>query len=384
MKKYLCFFLLLFITMVSFGNEVIIDYFGVTTCQECLEAEMTIENAKFEVDREIVVNKFLLSEAKNQELKLKYAKVYDISEEFYDDYPVIFVGDKAFLHDDIRVSNLVGAIEEYTEEARLQKLQEIEELEEDVTQRIKSRYEEFSFFIVLGAGLIDGINPCAFVVLIFLVSYLFYVGRGKNEILIAGLFFALGLFAAYIAMGTGLLGAVGYLESISRIFQLVFYPAMAVFTGLLAILSINDYFRMKYKGKSGILELTPGLKRKTHDIIRKNARAKTIWLASLVAGLLISFVEFMCTGQVYLPTIVYVINSVGLTPGAMVLLIIYNLGFVVPVIGITLFAYYTSSTKKVRQLMESKEAAAKVKLVLGGLFGVFCIIMVNISVNIFR
>ncbi len=383
MKKLLCLFIIVFSVSI-FSNEVIIDYFGVTTCQECLEAEMTIENARFEVNREIVVNKFYLSEAKNQELKLKYAKVYDIPEEYYDHYPIIFVGDKAFLHDDIRVSNLVRAIEEYSEEARQQKLQETEELEEDVTQRIKSRYEEFSFFIVLGAGLIDGINPCAFVVLIFLVSYLFYVGRSKNEILIAGLYFALGLFAAYIAMGTGLLGAVGYLQNISRMFQLIFYPAMAVFTGLLAILSINDFFRMKYKGKKGVLELTPGLKRKTHEIIRKNARAKTIWIASLVTGLLISFVEFMCTGQVYLPTIVYVINSVGVSPEALGFLIIYNLGFVVPVIGITLVAYYTSSTKKIQEFMKSTEAAAKIKLVLGGLFAVFCIIMVNISINVFR
>ncbi|TYB95820.1 MAG: cytochrome C biogenesis protein CcdA [Kosmotoga sp.] len=383
MKKIFCLIIILFSVSI-FSSEVIIDYFGVTTCQECLEAEMTIENAKFEVNKEIKVVKHYLSEAKNQELKLKYAKVYGVPEEKYDVYPLIFIGKEVLLPSEIRVENVVNAVENYSEEDRQQKLQEIEELEEDVTQRIKSRYEEFGFFIVLGAGLIDGINPCAFVVLIFLVSYLFYVGRGKNEILIAGLFFAFGLFAAYIAMGTGLLGAVGYLQNISRIFQLFFYPAMAVFTGLLAILSINDFFRMKYKGKKGVLELTPGLKRKTHEIIRKNARSKTIWIASLVTGLLISFVEFMCTGQVYLPTIVYVINSVGVSPEALGFLIIYNLGFVVPVIGITLVAYYTSSIKKIQEFMKSTEAAAKVKLVLGGLFAVFCIIMVNISINVFR
>ncbi len=278
---------------------------------------------------------------------------------------------------------LLKSMQNYSQEERETKLKEIEELEEDVSQRLKDRYEQFSVLVVLGAGLIDGINPCAFVVLIFLVSYLYYVGRGRNEILIAGFFFAIGIFGAYLAMGTGLLGAVGYLESVSRIFQLVFYPAMAVFTGILAVLSILDFYRMHYKGKKAVLELSAGLKKKTHDIIRKNARAKTIWIASLVTGVLVSFVEFMCTGQVYLPTIVYVINSAGVSADALGFLVIYNLGFTVPIIAITLIAYFSSSTKKIQEYMTSTNAAAKIKLIMGALFTVFFIIMLNITLKTF-
>ncbi|HOI63385.1 MAG TPA: cytochrome C biogenesis protein CcdA [Mesotoga sp.] len=381
MKRVLLFALVL-LAGIAHG-AVVIDFFGVATCQECFEAEMMLDSLKYEIDDDVVLNKFMLTEAKNQELKLKYARVYDIPESEYDLYPLIFIGKDAFYPSNMNPDGLLKSMQNYSQEEREAKLKVIEELEEDVSQRLKDRYEQFSVLVVLGAGLIDGINPCAFVVLIFLVSYLYYVGRGRNEILIAGFFFAIGIFGAYLAMGTGLLGAVGYLESVSRIFQLVFYPAMAVFTGILAVLSILDFYRMHYKGKKAVLELSAGLKKKTHDIIRKNARAKTIWIASLVTGVLVSFVEFMCTGQVYLPTIVYVINSAGVSADALGFLVIYNLGFTVPIIAITLIAYFSSSTKKIQEYMTSTNAAAKIKLIMGALFTVFFIIMLNITLKTF-
>jgi cytochrome c biogenesis protein CcdA len=384
MKKYLLISILFLFAVSTFFASVVIDFFGVATCQECFEAEMLLESLKYEIDDDVVLNKFMLTEAKNQELKLKYARVYDIPENQYDLYPMIFIGKDAFYPANMNPDGILTSMQNYSQEEREAKLKEIEELEEDVSQRLKDRYEQFSVMVVLGAGLIDGINPCAFVVLIFLVSYLYYVGRGRNEILIAGLFFAIGIFGAYLAMGTGLLGAVGYLESISKIFQLVFYPAMAVFTGILAVLSILDFYRMHYKGKKAVLELSAGLKKKTHDIIRKNARAKTIWIASLVTGVLVSFVEFMCTGQVYLPTIVYVINSAGVSADALGFLVIYNLGFTVPIIAITLIAYFSSSTKKIQEYMTSTNAAAKIKLIMGALFTVFFIIMLNITFRTFN
>jgi cytochrome c biogenesis protein CcdA len=376
--------MVLTLACLSANASVIIDFFGVSTCQECFEAEMMIDSLRYEVEEAVVVNKFMLSEAENQELKLKYAKVYGVSESEFDLYPMIFIGKDAFTPSNTTPDSLLESMINYSQEERDKKLEEIEALDEDVSQRITERYDQFSIFVVLGAGLIDGINPCAFVVLIFLVSYLYYVGRGRNEILIAGIFFAIGIFAAYLAMGTGLLGAVGYVESVSRVFQLVFYPAMAVFTGVLAILSVVDFYRMRYKNKKAILELSPGLKKKTHEIIRKNARAKTIWIASLVAGILVSFVEFMCTGQVYLPTIVYIINSSGVSGRALGFLMIYNLGFTVPIIAITLIAYFSSSTKKIQEFMTSTQAAAKIKLLMGALFVVFFVIMLNITLKTFN
>ncbi len=77
MKRVLLFALVL-LAGIAHG-AVVIDFFGVATCQECFEAEMMLDSLKYEIDDDVVLNKFMLTEAKNQELKLKYDRVYDIT-----------------------------------------------------------------------------------------------------------------------------------------------------------------------------------------------------------------------------------------------------------------------------------------------------------------
>ncbi|WP_367362496.1 hypothetical protein [Mesotoga sp.] len=107
--------------------------------------------------------------------------VYGVDESEYDLYPMLFVGKSAFTPSNLEPGALLESMENYSQEERESKLSEIDALSEDVGQRLTERYEQFGFLVVLGAGLIDGINPCAFVVLIFLVSYLYYVGREETR-----------------------------------------------------------------------------------------------------------------------------------------------------------------------------------------------------------
>ncbi len=164
MKRTLFLLMVLILACLSANASVIIDFFGVSTCQECFEAEMMIDSLRYEVEEAVVVNKFMLSEAENQELKLKYAKVYGVSESEFDLYPMIFIGKDAFTPSNTTPDSLLESMINYSQEERDKKLEEIEALDEDVSQRITERYDQFSIFVVLGAGLIDGINPCAFVV----------------------------------------------------------------------------------------------------------------------------------------------------------------------------------------------------------------------------
>ena len=47
--------------------------------------------------------------------------------------------------------------------------------------------ERLAVLAVFGAGLLDGVNPCAFTTIIFLVTSLVFAGRKRREVLIVGL-----------------------------------------------------------------------------------------------------------------------------------------------------------------------------------------------------
>ncbi len=54
---------------------------------------------------------------------------------------------------------------------------------------------------------------------------------------------------------------------------------------------------------------------------------------------MVSSLEFVCTGQVYLPIII-AINRQGFGARAFSLLLLYNVAFIVPLLAVTILAYY--------------------------------------------
>lgn len=52
-----------------------------------------------------------------------------------------------------------------------------------------SKFKNFTPFVVSGAGLVDGINPCAFTVIVFFISFLAIQGYRKRELTTIGLCF---------------------------------------------------------------------------------------------------------------------------------------------------------------------------------------------------
>lgn len=61
---------------------------------------------------------------------------------------------------------------------------------------------------VLVAGLLDGINPCAFAVMAFLVAFLFGIRRTRSRVLQVGASYIVGMYLVYFALGLGLMRAL--------------------------------------------------------------------------------------------------------------------------------------------------------------------------------
>jgi len=73
---------------------------------------------------------------------------------------------------------------------------------------IAGRFEQFSVAAVAVTGLADGVNPCAFTTIVFLLSMLAYLGRSRRQMLAVGAGFTTAVFVTYFLLGLGLLEAL--------------------------------------------------------------------------------------------------------------------------------------------------------------------------------
>lgn len=206
------------------------------------------------------------------------------------------------------------------------------------SKRIEERFESFGIWWIAAAGLLDGVNPCAFATIIFLLSYLQIARRSPREILAVGLAFILAVFLAYFAAGWGLshvLASLRGFEFARRALNLL----LAAFALLIAWLSFRDGLRAR-RGelKDMTLQLPDFLKDRIRRVVRGSSKSSRYVLAAFGAGIVISFLELACTGQVYLPTILYMLKQGRAT--AFSYLLIYNLAFILPLVVIFALAFF--------------------------------------------
>jgi len=185
---------------------------------------------------------------------------------------------------------------------------------------------------VIIAGLVDGINPCAFtVLLLFITALLATLQAGQQSVNAArvrligmGSIYIGAIFFTYLALGVGLLKT---LDLFTR------QHAPARFGALLAILfglwMIKDYFlpdagwRLQAPGRVGA-------------IARQAARRAT-FPALIAGGFLIGLCTVPCSGAVYLG----VLSLLALQPTALLgysYLVLYNVIFVLPLVAILVAA----------------------------------------------
>jgi len=232
-------------------------------------------------------------------------------------------------------------------------------------QNIASRFQNLGLVAILGTGLLDGINPCAFATLVFLISWLAFVGKKKRDLIWVGSSFTLAVFLTYLFIGLGVFQCLKTLSSVRSV-RFVVFMAMALVTFIFGILSIRDYFKVRQgKTREVALQLPTFLKKRIHKVIKEKANVKGIAAAAFIMGVMVSVLELACTGQVYLPTIIAVTAIPSLKLHATLYLILYNLAFVLPLVGIFLIAYKGASSKQLAGIMERHMATTKL---LTGMF----------------
>ncbi len=87
--------------------------------------------------------------------------------------------------------------------------------------------------------------------------------------------------------------------------------------------------------------------------------------SSLVLGFLVSIFEFACTGQVYLPTLAYLVR-IDRQVSAVLFLLLYNLCFILPLLVVFAGSYLGVSSARITDAFQRH--MGKVKLGLAVVF----------------
>lgn len=239
-------------------------------------------------------------------------------------------------------------------------------------------FNALTFGIVFGAGLLDGINPCAFTTIIFLISYLSLIGVSRRKMVYTGSMFTLAVFLTYFFIG---LLFYKYLKVAltDRTISIVVNIALLCVVLVLGGLSLSDFFRsLTGDFKEITIQMPQFVKLKIHERIRTFAKHRvTIFWAPFVLGIVIAGMELTCTGQVYIP-IVTMISEPRYRMTAVLYLLWYNLAFIVPLILVFLLATFGITSER---LWRGKQYMAAVKLALAVFFfGMALLILYNLGV----
>lgn len=273
--------------------------------------------------------------------------------------PSIFIGQDVLLPGEITEARVEALIRKYEKTEDPSPLtvgkEEMEKAEESMITRFKS----LGVLTVLSAGLIDGVNPCAFATVIFFISYLTFVGRKRSEIFWVGLGFSGAVFTTYLLIGLGILSFIqhfSFMPLLSKIVYLITFMMLLV----LGIYSFFDYVRVK-RGRSSRmkLQLPDFLKKRIHQVIREKSGSHHYFFAAVGAGVIISFLEFTCTGQVYLPTILFVTHIPSFRMSALSYLLLYNLMFIIPLLIIFGAAYWGVTSERFSFFLQKRVSTIK-------------------------
>jgi len=198
---------------------------------------------------------------------------------------------------------------------------------------LQARVRQFTLPGVMAAGLVDGLNPCAISTLVFFMSLLALSKISGRQLLLAGSAFCAASFLTYFAIGLGLMRAL-YLTAGFSTVRATIDLGMTALLILFAGLSFRDAWRYRHDSDPNRLSLR--LPRPilliTHAVIRRGLRSRHLILGGLGIGAAVTALESVCTGQVYVPTLVLVLHSGSSFLQAAAYLALYNFLFILPLI----------------------------------------------------
>ena len=139
----------------------------------------------------------------------------------------------------------------------------------------------------------------------------------------------------------------------------ILYTLSGLLAIFLGILSFRDAFLYR-KGRDMVLQMPDRFKKIVRGSIRKGFGTGLILLSGLLIGFLVTLFEFTCTGQVYYPVITYIARDPLMRIKAMKMLIVYNLGFILPVAIVFVLSIFGFGQREFNRFLIRRVVAVKI------------------------
>lgn len=178
--------------------------------------------------------------------------------------------------------------------------------------------------LVAVSALIDSINPCAFSILLLTIAFLFSIGKFREKILLIGGAYILGIFAAYMLLGLGILKVLHIFNTPNFMGRLG-----AILLVVLGIINLINEFFPKFPIKLQI----PHSAHRTMAVLMEKATVPVAFILGAFVGLC----EFPCTGGPYLMVIGLIKDQLTFFTGIKYLFL-YNILFISPLVLILFVA----------------------------------------------
>lgn len=350
------------------NEEAHLIYFYTQSCKDCERAKDIFNHNEAIQNNTVQLMTLDIGESNVLEQLKAYFKAYKVGEKDQQ-VPIVFY-DSGYLsgYEDIKQH-----LPELIEQGNLDSKIDIEQGEEVEALTYKDLPK------VLLVGLVNGFNPCSLSMLFFLLS-LMSIGK---PILKLGITYIIGKVTTYFALGTIFYSVMGVLEQgWFRSLTASVNITIIVILFILAGVNLLDYWASRREQYDKIkLQLPVGMRKFNHKIIKgfsKFIDTKYAIGAIFIASMIVSAGEFLCTGQIYLATILYLVKrSVTINSIAFLALFVYVLAMVIP---LTVIVIAVSKGQKVMMISEGfRRNMPKVKLVNAIILIVLAILMIGLQ-----
>lgn len=172
--------------------------------------------------------------------------------------------------------------------------------------------------LVVFSAILDSVHPCSFSILLITIAFLFGLQLSRKRVLQIGGLYVAGIFAAYFAIGVGLLGVL-HIFSVPHFMGKLGALMLVAFGALNVLGALFPNFPVKLK-----------IPEAAHGRMTRLIHAVSLPAAFLL-GLLVGLCQFPCMGGPYL-MVIGLLHDTGTYARGFGYLLLYNAILVAPLV----------------------------------------------------